>query len=270
MFDSSLAWKQASSAIAANRDVVLALAGVFFLLPGLALSLFFPQPEPVVGATPEQMMAQMSDYYLAILPFAIPMVLFQALGTLTLLTLLTDRTRPTVGEAIRMGAAGIIPYFLAQILLGLGGGLVGGTLLAVAAATGSAALGAIGVGALVALFVYVAVRTSLSAPVIAVEGERNPVAALRRSWALTQGNAGRIALFYFLVGLAFLVVIMIASTLIGILLSLLASDHVTMVVMAVVSSAFNALLALYFVAIIAAVHGQLAGPSPEAVSETFE
>ncbi|MFD2135472.1 hypothetical protein ACFSLT_10020 [Novosphingobium resinovorum] len=39
-FDSSRAWSQASQAVSANREVVLALAGVFFLLPQLMFSIF--------------------------------------------------------------------------------------------------------------------------------------------------------------------------------------------------------------------------------------
>lgn len=269
-FDSNRAWKEASSAIAANREVVLALAGVFFLLPGLVVSLFFPQPEPTPGMAPEAMMTMMSDYYVSIAPFMLPIILFQAVGTLALLTLLTDRTRPTVGEAIGKGLKGVIPYFLAQILLGLGIGIIGGIILGIAAVTGVAALAAVGVGAVLALLVIAALRTSLTGPVIAVEGERNPIAALRRSWDLTSGNWLRIGLFYLLVGIAFFVVIMIISALIGIVVALLASPHATEVVMAVVSSGFNAILALYFVAIIAAVHRQLAGPTAEAESATFE
>lgn len=62
-FDSNLAWKQASSSIGANREVLLALAGVFFLLPSLVFALFLPAPEPVAGQSEAQMMAGMEAYY---------------------------------------------------------------------------------------------------------------------------------------------------------------------------------------------------------------
>lgn len=269
-FDSNLCWKQASSAVAANREVLLALAGVFYMLPSLVLALFFPQPEPPAGAGEKELMAIASGYYLNILPIMIPMVLFQAAGTLALLTMLTDRTRPTVGEAIRLGLQGIIPYFAAQLLLGAGIGIIGGLVLAIAAATGVAAIGVLGGGIVLAIVIYAIVRTSLVGPVIAVENERNPIKALKRSWALTERNAARIGLFYLLVGVAFLVVIMVISLIVGIPLQLLANEHVIRVVGGVISSALNAAIALYFVAIIAAVHRQLAGPSAEAVSVPFD
>ena len=139
-FDSNLAWKQASASIGANREVLLALAGVFFVLPSLAFALFFQQPQPVAGQSQAKMMAMMQNYYLTALPFIIPMALVQAAGTLAMLALFTDRSRPTVGEAIRQGAAGVLPYIAAQLLLGLGIGLAGGTMLALTAVTGVQAL----------------------------------------------------------------------------------------------------------------------------------
>ena len=39
-FDSNRAWREASAAASANREVLVAVAGVFFLLPGLASVLF--------------------------------------------------------------------------------------------------------------------------------------------------------------------------------------------------------------------------------------
>ena len=269
-FDSNLAWKEASSGISANREVLLALAGVFFLLPGLALALFYPQPEPAADLDQKAMIALVSEYYASILPIMLPMLLFQAVGTLGLLTLLRDKSRPTVGQALKQGVKGILPYILAQIVLGLGVGLIGGLVLAIAAATGIAAVGAAGFILVFAIAAFAAVRTSLSGPVIAVEGERNPVAALKRSWQLTHGNGGRIALFYMLVVIAFLVVITIVSAIVGIVVSLLAGAETLRVVGAVLSSTLNAVMALYFVAIIAAVHRQLAGPPAKVVNASFK
>jgi hypothetical protein len=267
-FDSNLAWKQASSAIAANREVLLALSGVFFLLPSLAFGLFFPQPEPAAGQNEQQLLALMGDYYSSAMPFMIPMALVQAAGTLALLTLFTDRSRPTVGEAIRQGIAGIVPYFLAQIMLGIG--VVGGVLLAIGALTGAAALVGLAIAVVVALAIYAAIKTSLVAPIIAVERERNPVAAIRRSWLLTKGNSARIGLFYALVIVVFFVVMMILMALVGIVLALVAGDEIARVVAAVVSSTLGSVMTLYLVGIVAAIHRQLAGPSQEAASAPFE
>lgn len=266
-FDSNLAWKEASAAISANREVVFALAGVFFLLPGLAMALLFPAPQPTTGMEGKAAAAMIADYYTSILPYLLPLVLFQALGTLALLTLLTDRGRPTVGEAIGSGARGIIPYVLAQILLGVALGLVGGIVLAFGTATGIGALTVVGLAVVGLLAIYAAIKTSLVAPVVAVEGERNPVAALKRSWLLTKGNSLRIGVFYLLVGVAFLVVISVIVAVVGIIAALIGGAQAGEIAGAVVSAALNAVMALYFVAIVAATHRQLAGTSTSGVFE---
>lgn len=266
-FDSNAAWKLATTAISANREVVIALAGVFFLLPGLAMSLLLPAPQPTAGMDEQAVMAMVSGYYGSILPVAIPLVLFQAAGTLAVLTLLTDRRRPTVGDAIREGARAILPYFLSQLALALGAGLVGGLLIGVTAAAG---LPAIGIALALIGLVYAFIKSSLAAPVIVVEHERNPIAALRRSWFLTRGNSARITAFYALVGLTFMVVMVLVNALAGIVVALVAGAQAVEVAGAVVSSALSAAMALYFVAIFAAVHRQLAGPSPQGDSAAFD
>lgn len=269
-FDSNLAWQQAAALVSANRDLLLALAGVFFLLPSLAVGLLLPQPEPASGMSQQQMMDVMSAYYVSALPYVIPMALLQAAGTLAMLTLFTDRTRPTVGQAIRIGLAGIVPYILSQLLVGLGIGLVGGVLVGIAAATGAKALAGVAVALLLVVVIHAMIKTSLSAPVIAVEGLRNPVEILRRSWRLTTGNSARLGLFYLLVGIAFLIVSMLVMGVIGVVLALLGGAETVRVVTTVASSALGAVMTLYFVAVLAAVHRQLAGPSPDAASAPFE
>lgn len=269
-FDSNLAWKQASSAIAANREVLLALAGVFFLLPTLAFGLLLPAPQPSAGMSEQETMAMVSEFYVSVAPFVIPMVLVQATGTLAMLTLFTDRSRPTVGEAIRQGLAGVVPYFLAQLILGLGMGLVGGVLLAIGAVTGSPVVVGLAITAVILLAIYAGIKTSLVAPVIAVEQARNPLAALRRSWTLTRGNSVRIGLFYLLVFVAFLVVMMAALAIVGTLAALLLGPQAGETTSTVISAALGTIMSLYFVGIIAAVHRQLAGSSPEAMSAPFD
>ena len=48
--DLSAAWDGAMKMLAANREMVLVLAGVFFLVPYLAFSLFLPDPMTQAGA----------------------------------------------------------------------------------------------------------------------------------------------------------------------------------------------------------------------------
>ncbi len=269
-FDSNQAWQRAVASVSASRDVLWAVAGVFILLPSLAFSLLFPQPEPSADASPEAMIAAMQAFYVEALPWFLPVALLQGVGTLTLLALLTDRRRPTVGEAIRTGAFALLSYIGAQLLLGLGIGLVGAVLVGLAAASGSGPVAALMMVLVGAVVIYAMVRTSLVAPVIVVEGQSSPVAALRRSWALTEGQAGRIGLFFLLLFVVAAVLLIIVAGLFGVLAGLVASDHGAMVINALVSGVLGAGFSLYFVAVLAAVHRQLAGADPGAAANIFE
>lgn len=266
--DSNRAWKDASRSVSRNRDAMLAVAGVFFLLPQLALGLFFPQPEPAVGMSEMQIVQLVQSYYLSTLPVLLPMILCQALGTIALLTLLRHATRPTVGEALRLGLSGLFPYIAAQMLVSIGVVMAGGLVLSVLVLTGVQALAAAGVLLVLAAAAAVLLRVSLSAAVIA-QGERNPVRALQRSWALTAGNAWRLLSFYALFFVSVLVIQMVAGIFVGIPARMLASPATSALVMAVITSVLNALMALYLVAIVGAVHAQLSGTADGDEQRTF-
>jgi hypothetical protein len=268
-FDSNRAWTQASQAVSANREVVLALAGVFFLLPQLAFAIFFPQPELGSGMNEQQVMAAVKAYYGSILPVMIPLALLQALGTLSLLCLLDSDRRPTVGEAIRAGVKGLVPYLVAQILLGMGLGAVVLVIAGVLGAVGGSVGAVIGFAIALAFAIAVFVRFSVTAPVVAVEKTLNPILALGRSWTLTKGNTARLLGFYALLGLA-MVVLMIFGNILTLPVTLLAPGEAVRITAAVVESIMATIMALYFVAVIAQVHRQLAGPSEERVTQTFE
>jgi hypothetical protein len=268
--DSNRAWQEAVAAVSANKEVLLGLAGVFFVLPSLAFALFFPQPEPAGAMQPEAVMRMMQTYYISILPFALPMAILQMVGSLAVLTLFTDRRRPTVGQAIKQGAMGVLPYLGTSLLLGIAVGLIGGLLLALAGLTGSKVIASIVVIALAAALLYAGVRLSLIAPVVAVDRIRNPMEIIRRSWSLTEGNAGRIALFLLLVLVVFGIVAVIVMGLVGVVLALALAGSTAKTLAAVFSSLIGSIFSTYFLAINAAIHRQLSGPSAGAISGTFD
>jgi hypothetical protein len=268
-FDGNLAWKQASAQVTANRDVLIALAGVFLLLPSLALGLLMPQPAPAAGLAPQQLAQMMGIYYLKALPLFIVLLLLQALGTLSMLTLFTDRDRPTVGESIRHGATGIVSYLVAQVVLGFVLAFVALVVVSLSAVSGSKVV-VIAVAILVGFAaIYIWARMSLAAPVIAVEGVRNPIAALVRSWKLTAPDVWRLILFYVLVILAFASVITVITMLVGIVIALVASGQSALVTGEIVRSILGTAVSVYLVALLAAVHRQLAGPSVNEQVATF-
>ena len=266
-FDMNQAWREASGMVSANSQVLGIVAGVFFFLPSLATAIFAPMPEPAAGMAGEEAMAFMSAYYSEALPWIIGMGIAQAVGVLALLALLTDRSRPTVGEALKAGAFSLPSYIASQLLVGLAFVAI----IALGAATGSVALAAVLFPVGFAGMVYAMTKTSLVAPVIVIDGVRNPIAAIGRSWNLTKGNSLRPFGFYFLVFLAFIVVMILVSMLIGMVTMLaLGANMAATIVNGAISGALGAAMVVYFVSIIAAAHRQLSGPSAEAISATFE
>jgi hypothetical protein len=269
-FDSNLAWRTAHSAILANRDVLLAMAGVFFLLPRLAFSLLMPDPPTAQGMSPTQSMQAIEDFYAHAMPYMIPMILFQAVGILGILTLFTDRSRPTVGQALTLGAKGVLPYVLAQILLAMAIAMIGGGLIGVAALTKQPVMAAGGVIVVSVIAIGAYIRLSLVAPVVVVERVYNPVRALMRSWAITRGNGWRLFAFAMLVGVVMLVVMVAAISISGSLGALAGGPDAGRIASAVVSSVLAAMVTLYIAGLLAAIHRQLAGPSVDDIMATFE
>ncbi|HEY8604859.1 glycerophosphoryl diester phosphodiesterase membrane domain-containing protein [Tsuneonella suprasediminis] len=273
-FDMSKAWEDATRLISANRDVMLVVAGVFFFLPYFAFALLMGNRMVEVEASmasngdPEAAMQAMTALYGSIWWVIILVTIVQGIGMLGLLALLTDRRRPTVGEALAIGAKLFVPYLVAQLLVGFAMGLLMIVPIAIGAAGSVAAAVIVGL-ALVVLAIYVFVKFVMVAPVIAIERVSNPIAALRRSWRLTKGNSLRIFLFLMLLMLAIAVVGSVIGLVVGLILAI-GGPEVATIGQAIVSGLMNSVWVTLLLAVLAAIHRQLTGGSPEAVSETFD
>jgi hypothetical protein len=278
-FDMGRAWNGAMALLRANRDVVLIVAAVFFFLPSLALMLFFPDYAALASGTagtPEAVdpskaadlaFQQMAEVFDQIKWYLLASVIVQGIGMLGLLALLTDRARPTVGEALAIGAKCLIPYILAQLLLSLLVALLLTIPFAAGAAGGAIFAVLFGIAAMVA-FCYVLTKFSLVAPVIVIERMANPLGALLRSWRLTKGNSVRLFFFYVLL----LIAVIVISTVVGLFAALftaLGGQTVSLIVNGLVNGLFSMIVTTLFLSVLAATHKQLAG-SHEIVSETFE
>lgn len=268
-------WNQAMALLSANRDVVLIVAGVFFFLPNVISTLLLPAQDALMmqiealgdQPDPEELMAIFSDYFAGSWWIYIVFGLVQAAGVLGLLALLTDRSRPTVGEALGFGGKALIPYLVAQILMTLAVMFVWLLLLALGAAIGVGVAVLLGLVGFV-LAVYVWVKFSLVSPVIAIDRIMNPITALARSWKLTKGNSLRLFALYVLLVIAVLVL----SLVLGMVFALFGVLGETIGLLAtaigggLVSMAFTTIM----LAVLAAVHRQLTGGTAQGTAETFE
>ena len=264
------AWSQATSLIGANKDVVFIVAGVFFFVPYLALMIAMPdaQAMAVDPANTEAVFEQLGAAYAELWWALLLVTLLQAVGMLGLMALLTDHRRPTLGEALKMGALKALSYIGAYLLVAVAVGLLAVVLVGAATAAGAAVGMLLGLVMLV-LLIYVAVKFSLVPAVLVKEDTSNPITALVRSWKITKGNSLRLFFFYFLLFVVMFVLMMVLSIVVGVIFGLLGGAALTFV-SAPLSSAVNAPWDTGFLAVIAAVHDQLGGTGRAQISETFE
>lgn len=277
--DMGKAWTQATDMIGGNRDTISAIGGLFFFLPSFAASLFVPalanppQAAGSSGADPDAAMqalvAQMSATYADNWPLLLAITVVQFIGSMSLFALLTDRGNPTVGEALGTGIKSIPSYLAAQLISALGAGLAIGLPIGLIAAVAPPAVATLTVVAAIPVIIYFVIKFSLIAPVIAIEGERNPIAAIQRSWRLTKSNSLRIALFLFLLIFTIGIIAALVSGVIGLVLSAMGEPVATIGINAT-SALVNALVTVILLVVTVAIHRQLAGPSAEGLAETFE
>ncbi|MWV27222.1 hypothetical protein [Aurantiacibacter rhizosphaerae] len=273
--DLERAWNEATSLLSANRDVVLIVAAVFFFLPNVISALVLPSQDAFVmqmqalgdQPDPQEVMALFADHFAGSWWIYLIITLVQAVGMLGLLALLTDKSRPTVGEALTFGGKALIPYIIAQILLGLAMVVPSILLIALGAAI-NAALAVIMVFVGIALMVYIWVKLSLTSPVIAIEGIMNPINALTRSWRLTKGNSLRLFALYVLL----IVAVVVLSLVAGLIFALFAvlGETIGLLVTAIGGGLISMVYTTIMLAVLAAVHRQLSGGSTARARETFE
>ena len=254
------------------------VAGVFFLLPGIASALFLTdyQNNLMANIGNSAAMRQLMEGNVGkVTSFGLISLLLQSLGHMAMLALLTDRSRPTVGQAMGI-AVRAFPTLAATILIVFAGYLLGALIYAVFAgvlgvATGIGMLTFVLILLLAGVMVYVMVKLSLTMPVIVIEKVLNPFAALTRSWRLTRGNSLRLFMFYLLLALIYLVIATVFSGGIMLVTTLAAGEGtLSLVIAALVSGLFGAAGSLVVTAILAAIHRQLAGPSAESLGATFD
>jgi hypothetical protein len=281
-FDGNRAWNDAVRAISANREVLLVLAGVFFFLPGLAAALFMSGSQAEMAASVAAVMAapknpaalqQMMHAYGSVAPYVIALLLVQSLGYMAMLSLLTDRRRPTVGEAMAIGVrsmpaliGAILIAFMGYIVVSLPLGLI---VMACVIAMGPQLGAAVGITIDLVIMILVVTRLSLTLPVIVIEGLHRPFAALHRSFRITGHNVLRLMAFYLMLATAYIVITVALGAVLTLLSTVIGTGASFALVSGAISGLIGAFTSIVLTAILAAVHRQLAGSSQGAIRETF-
>lgn len=280
-FDSNRAWADAMASVRANREVLLALGGVFFLLPTLLSTVFLTDlqtqmMESMSANKPQVLNRLMTDNMGLLLGFGLGGMLAQMIGYLSVTALISDRGRPTVGESIGRGlralpslfavaVVGFLATVLAMVALSM---LIVGLFTLVGAGRAG---GILAVVVLLFALTYASVKFSLIVPVIVNEGVGNPITAMARSWKLTRHNSLRLFGFYTLLMLGYFAIALVSTFIVvGPVMLVLGQGNVAVLVMGLVSGAIGAVASIVLAAVFSETHDQLAGDAPESVASTFD
>lgn len=259
-FDLDTAWKDTTRLLRDNFSLLAVVAGVFYFIPYAAALLWIPgladltmgQFDPSSPETEAMANEMFAGYWWALVLLGI----VQGIGLLAMLALLKRRASPTVGQAISAGGKSVLSYIAAQLLQAVILTIVIFLLIGLPVASGLTPLAIIGGIAGLVVVAYVLTKLSIAAPIIAIDGQLNPVAALTRSWHLTKGNSVRLFFFYFLLLVAYIVISTIVSMVFALLFAM-GGAEVQSFGQAISASLMNALLALFFAGVLAAIHTQL-------------
>lgn len=260
--DLNAAWDQTVRLLGVNREMLLVLGGVFFFLPTVVFSLAVPVPDFAMVAGPEgenteALMAAMNGFIAQYWWAILLLLLVWNLGALAVMAVIGDPTRPTVGQAVRRGLSYLPTQFGSLIVTNLLTSLVLTAAFILGILTGSQLVAQALALLAFPVIIWLLTRWSLSSPTVAIEKTANPLAALRRSWGMTRGNALRLLAFYVLLFAAFVVISQVLGLLFSVIVALPGAG-IARVIEALLSGLLTAVLLLLIYAVLASVHRQLA------------
>lgn len=234
-FSYSAVWADVTALLRSHASLIATVAGVFIFLPGLLVAYFLPQPEPAELGRIGQMWI---DYLGANWPWLLLNSLVSMTGAIAILLLLFARGI-SVGGAIGAALALLPAYFAASVL-------------------GSIAIG-FGFVLLIVPGLYLLGRLGPLNSVLVAEAHRNPIAAIRRCLALTKGHGWAILGLILIIAIAAAIAVGVASTLVGILLVLVAGQDIGQLLVLIVRTAGNAAMMTLLLVLNAAIYRQLSG-----------
>lgn len=256
----SRAWDRATALLRSNSRMVAVVAGVFFFLPISALILMLPDfsqnPAFADASDNPEAMATMINAVLKEIWWALLIAtVLQIVGMLALYRLLSDRARPTVGEALAFGAKALLPFVAASLLVQILQMLLVG--VPTRLTEGTAIGGLVSVAGLM-LTIWLTIRCLVTGPVVAIEQQFNPFKVLARAWQLTSGHAPRLLAFFVLLIAAFVILWLVASLVFMLVFGLMGPEA-SRIGFALVTGVVMATYFAIYIGVQIAIHRQLAG-----------
>ncbi|MBL0967381.1 MAG: glycerophosphoryl diester phosphodiesterase membrane domain-containing protein, partial [Blastomonas sp.] len=175
--------------------------------------------------------------------------LLNGFASIVMLLLMLDRRRPNVREAMRRGLSIILPYYAMGVLSGV--------------------LTFLGSLAFILPGIYIFVKLIVAGPVMAAERVHTIIAPMRRSWALTKGNSGRILIFVLVVAVTAFFVYITSVTVFGIVIRLALEGPIAETLTMLIDAVVSMLLSVLMVCVYAGIYRQLAEPDADEIAREF-
>lgn len=284
-FDISRAWEDAAGLIGRHRNAMAVIAGIFSVVPGLITAYLYAGAQAQATQNLQAIISgqrsppgpQASSPF-DVLWWALILLLVHLVGYMSLFALVKDAGHTTKREALIVGLkslpsaiGAVLVLFIIYIVAGALAGVIIGSMAGPNEGLGSdlprlAIVLGIAIGVL-----YLTTKCSLALPVIAIEGVLNPATAMLRSWKLTKGNGLRLFGFYVLLTLVYLVVAgFVLGTRIAVSGTIAGQSVTAQTAIGALDAVLGAAIAVVAIAILAAIHRQLSGPSSASLAETFQ
>lgn len=233
-FSYSAVWDDTARMLKSHGSLMLALAGVFFLLPALLIGHLLPAPTSQAND-----FGPMLDYYRQNWVWLLISNVVNAVGAVAIYLLLFDRRGGTVGSAIA-AALPIVPfYFLLSVLVSL---LIG-----------------FGFALFIIPGIYLVGRIAISGTVMVAEGRMSPLNAISAAWRLTSGKGWAVAGLVLIVGIAGFILSFAITAVLGAVIYLLAGrDGIGGLLVLILGSALTAALLTVLIVLLAAIYRRLA------------
>lgn len=255
----SKAWDETRATLARDGKLLATVAAAMFLLPQVIVG--------VISGQGAEAQAEPGGSQLILILLA---ALVALVGQLAI-SWMAIGGRVSVGESIRHGLNRALPFIGAMLLI-----MVGMVIVFLVIAAVLVAIGAVDVAVenpaqrdvvviLLVMFIpllFVAVRLLPTVPVAAAE-RLGPIGILKRSWALTAGNFGRLLAFIILILIAAAIMAMAVGAIGGLIVKVAfgSAGPFTLgaLVLALLVGLLQAALILVYVVMLSRIYIQLAG-----------
>jgi uncharacterized membrane protein len=227
-------WNDAVHMLRTHGSLLLAVAGVFYFLPGLLVGHFLPQP---TGSGPDALNA-LFKYYGDNWHWLLLANIVNLIGNITIYNLLFDRRGGTVGAAIA-GALPILPMYFVMTVI-------------------SSVPIVLGLMLLVLPGIYLLGRFIIAGAAMVAEGHRSPIAPIASAWDKTRKRGWAVAGLVVIVLLAGLLLSFVISAVFGSIFLLIGGrEGLGPLLVLILTSALAAIFLTVMIVLTAAIYRAL-------------